>query len=59
MLRHIVEHHPNVPHDEIDFRMEIVSSHRSAFERQIREAMMIERLDERFSMIVSWNTQEQ
>ena len=50
MLRHVVEQHEGESIGEIDFRMEIVSSHRSAFERQVREAVMIERLDENYSL---------
>ena len=41
-LRHAVECHPGVSPESLDFRMKILSSHRSAFERQIREAVMIE-----------------
>ena len=42
MLRHIVEKHPGVDPDTIEFKMRILSSHKSAFERQIREAVMID-----------------
>ena len=42
MLRHIVEKHPEVDPDEVPFKMRILSNHKSAFERQIREAVMIE-----------------
>ena len=41
-LRHAVECHPGVSPELLDFRMKILSSHKSAFERQIREAVMIE-----------------
>ena len=42
LLRHAVEFHPDLPPEKIKFRMKILSSHRSAFERQIREAVMID-----------------
>ena len=45
-----VMRHPEVEPSEIDFRMEVISSHRSAFERQVKEAVMIERQNEEFSM---------
>ena len=41
-LRHAVEVHPNVPPEALNFRMKILSSHRTAFERQIREAVLID-----------------
>ena len=41
MLKHIVEFHPDSDPTEIEFKMEILSSHKSAFERQIREAVLI------------------
>ena len=50
MMRHMVEYHPEKTPDEADFRMQIISSHNSAFERQIREAVLIERHDGPFSM---------
>ena len=50
MLRHVVEHHQGVEPEKIDFRIQILSSHRSAFERQIREAVLIERYDGQYSM---------
>ena len=50
MMRHMVEYHQEKNPDEADFRMQIISSHRSAFERQIREAALIERHDGPFSM---------
>ena len=50
MLRHIVSYHPDSDPNSIDFRMEIMSSHRSAFERQIREAVLIDRFDGPLSM---------
>ena len=42
MLRHCVELHPEENPDEIDFRMRQLKSHRSAFERQLFEAVLIE-----------------
>ena len=42
LLRHCVEKHPEEDPDKVDFRMKILSSHKSAFERQIREAVLIE-----------------
>ena len=41
-LRHAVEVHPTVPLDKLKFRMKILSCHKSAFERQIREAVLID-----------------
>ena len=41
-LRHAVEHHPTVPPESLKFCMKILSCHKSAFERQIREAVMID-----------------
>ena len=40
-LRHAVEVNPNVPPEALNFRMKILSSHKSAFERQIAEAVLI------------------
>ena len=42
MLRHCVEVHQNVAPDKIEFRMIILSSHKTAFERQLREAVLID-----------------
>ena len=50
MMRHLVEFHPEISPNEADFRMRIVSTHNSAFERQIKEAVLIERNDGPFSM---------
>ena len=50
MLKHIVEFHPDSDSSEIEFKMEILSSHKSAFERQLREAVLIERNLGLFSM---------
>ena len=41
-LRHAVEFHPNIPPESLDFRMKVLSSHKTAFERQIREAVIID-----------------
>ena len=41
-LRHVVECHPGMLPENLDFRMKILSTHKSAFERQIREAVMID-----------------
>ena len=41
-LRHAVECHPTVQPEKLKFKMKILSCHRSAFERQIREAVMID-----------------
>ena len=41
-LRHAVEFHPNVPPESLKFRMKILSCHKTAFERQIREAVLID-----------------
>ena len=50
MMRHLVEFHPDLDPSEAYFRMKIVSSHNSAFERQITEAVLIERNDGDYSM---------
>ena len=50
MLKHIVEFHPDSNPSEIEFKMDILSSHKSAFERQLREAVLIERNLGLFSM---------
>ena len=41
-LKHAVECHPTVPPENLKFYMKILSCHNSAFERQIREAVMID-----------------
>ena len=43
MLKHAVNHHPGMNPDHIKFEMKILSSHKTAFERQIREAVLIEK----------------
>ena len=50
ILKHIVEHHPYEDPSNVDFRIKILSSHNSAFERQIREAVLIEKLDGPYSL---------
>ena len=42
MLKHLVDKHENENFDEIDFRMEIISFSRTAYERQITEAVQID-----------------
>ena len=42
LLRHCVEEHPNIAPENVDFRMKVLSVHRSAFERQIREAVVLD-----------------
>ena len=42
MLRHCVDKHPNMDPDKVDFRMRVLTSHKSAFERQLREAVLID-----------------
>ena len=41
-LRHAVEFHSNVPPESLKFKMKVLSSHRTSFERQIREAVLID-----------------
>ena len=43
MLNHCVIHHPDLDPRKVEFRMKILSSHSSAFERQITEAVLINR----------------
>ena len=43
MLKHAVIHHPDLDPNRVEFRMKILSSHQSAFERQIREAVLIQK----------------
>ena len=43
MLKHCVIHHPDLDPRKVEFRMKILSSHSSAFERQITEAVLINR----------------
>ena len=42
LLRHCVEAHENEDPDEIEFGMKVVSSHKTSFERQLAEAVLIE-----------------
>ena len=41
MLKHCVIYHPDLDPRKVEFKMKILSSHSSAFERQIREAVLI------------------
>ena len=41
-LRHAVEFHSDVPPESLKFKMKVLSSHRTSFERQIREAVLID-----------------
>ena len=43
LLRHCVEIHSDENPDKIEFGMRLLSSHKSAFERQLSEAVMIEK----------------
>ena len=43
MLKHAVSIHPNNHPNEIEFRMKIISQHRTAFQRQLTEAVLIRR----------------
>ena len=45
LLRHCVEVHENEDPDKIEFGMRMISSHRTAFERQLAEAVMIEKFN--------------
>ena len=42
LLRHCVEVHPELVPEKVDFRMKILTTHKSAFERQIREAVLLD-----------------
>ena len=42
LLRHCVEIHPDTSPNKVEFRMKILSTHRSAFERQLREAVVLD-----------------
>ena len=43
MLKHAAEYHSDIHPTEVDFRMKIISKHKSAFERQVTEAVLIRR----------------
>ena len=43
MIKHAVMVHPNSHPHEIEFRIEIIGQHKSAFERQLTEAVLIRR----------------
>ena len=42
LLRHCVDVHPDMIPEEVDFKMKILTTHKSAFERQIREAVVLD-----------------
>ena len=42
LLKHALIHHPEIEPNELKYGMKILSSHKTAFERQIREAVLIE-----------------
>ena len=42
LLRHCIEIHPEVEPEQVEFKMKQISSHKSAFERQLKEAVLIE-----------------
>ena len=44
MLKHCLMHHPNIDPNIVKFGMRVISSHKTAFERQIKEAVMINRM---------------
>ena len=43
MLKHAVNHHEKINPENVKFGMKIMSSHKTAFERKIREAVLIEK----------------
>ena len=43
MLKHAVSIHPDIDPSKVEFGMKIVSQHRTAFERQLAEAVLIRR----------------
>ena len=43
MLKHVVIHHPRMNPEDVSFKMRIISSHKSAFERQLKEAVLIQK----------------
>ena len=50
MLRHCEEIHTNENPDDIEFGMRILSKHRTAFERQLSEAVMIDEKNGKYLM---------
>ena len=42
LFRHCVDLHPTMNPDKVDFRMKILSTHKTAFERQIRESIVVD-----------------
>ena len=43
MLKHVLNNHPDMNLEHVQFDMKILSSHKTAFERQIREAVLIDK----------------
>ena len=43
MLKHAVNHHPTMNPEHVKFEMKVLSSHKTAFARQLREAVLIEK----------------
>ena len=43
MLKHVAECHIDVHPTEVEFRTKILSHHKTAFERQVKEAVLIRR----------------
>ena len=41
MMRHYIQHHEDVPKDQVEYSFEVLQYHRSAFERQVQEACAI------------------
>ena len=50
MLRHCEEIHTDENPDEVEFGMKMISSHKSSFERQLAEAVMIQNYNGPFLM---------
>ena len=42
LLKHIIEHHPDTEPEAVKFNMKVSKFHKSAYERQIHEAVQIE-----------------
>ena len=43
MLKHVVEHHSDEDEKDVKFKMKILRTHRSSFERQVYEGVRIQR----------------
>ena len=50
LLRHCVEIHPLEDPDKVKFNMRQISSHKTAFERQLSEAVLIEKYSGQYLM---------